>query len=79
MFEGNFFGMQMKTACLFYAVERVAEDRGIQAFVMGTMHTQLVGSACFRIESQTEMGGIDAFQNLIFRDGFLALLMMNYL
>lgn len=42
MLEGNLFGMEVKAACLLVAIERVAEDRGIQAFVVGTMHTELI-------------------------------------
>ncbi len=79
MLEGNLFGMEMQSACLLVAVERIAQDGGIQAFLMGTMHAQLVGSARLGIERQAEMGGVDALQNLIFRNGLLALLVIHNL
>ena len=79
MFEGYLFCMEMETASLLVAVEWIAEDRGIQAFVMSTMHSELVGSAGFRIESYSEMGIVDRLQYFILRDGFLALSMIHYL
>ena len=79
MLEGNFLGMEMKAACLLVAIERVAKDGSIQAFVVGTMHTELMGPARLGLECQTEMGGIDAIQNLILRNRLLALFMIHNL
>ena len=79
MFEGNLLGMQIKAACLFYAVERIAQDGSIQALLMGTMHAQLVGSARLGIEGDAEMGAVDALQDFILRDGLLALLVIHSL
>ena len=79
MLEGNLLGMEMKAACLLVAIERVAKDGSIQAFVVGTMHTELMGPARLGIERQTEMGGIDAIQNLILRNRLLALFMIHNL
>ena len=79
MLEGNLLGMEMKAACLLVAIKRVAKDGSIQAFVVGTMHTELMGSARLGIERQTEMGGIDAIQNLILRNRLLALIMIHNL
>ena len=79
MFEGYLFCMEMETASLLVAVERVAKDGSIQAFVVGTMHTELVGPARLGIERQAEMGGVDAIQNLILRNRLLALFMIHNL
>ena len=79
MFEGYLFCMEMQSGSLLVAVERIAEDGRIQSFLMGTMHSELVGSAGFRIESYSEMGIVDMLQYFILRDGFLALSMIHYL
>ena len=71
--------MEMQSGSLLVAVEWIAEDGRIQSFLMGTMHSELVGSAGFRIESYSEMGIVDRFQYFILRDGFLALSMIHYL
>lgn len=52
----DFLCMKMQSCCRLVAVERIADDRGIQTFLMSTMHSQLVRSARFRIERQAEMG-----------------------
>ena len=56
MSQTDGFGMQKEAPCPFVAVERIADDRGIQTFLMSTMHSQLVRSARFRIERQAKMG-----------------------
>ena len=56
MFEGYLFCMEMEADGFLVAVERIAEDGRIQSFLMGTMHSELVGSAGFRIESYSEIG-----------------------
>ena len=48
--------MKMQSCCRLVAVERIADDRGIQTFLMSTMHSQLVRPARFRIERQAKMG-----------------------
>ena len=52
----DFFCMKMQSCCSLVAVELIAYDRGIQTLLMSTMHSQLVRSACFRIERQAQMG-----------------------
>ena len=79
MLEGNLFGMEMKAACLLDGIERVGKGGSILACVVGTMHTELMGPARLGIECQTEMGGIDAIQNLILRNRLLALFMIHNL
>ena len=79
MFEGYLFCMEMQSGSLLVAVEWIAEDGRIQSFLMGTMHSELVGSAGFRSESYSEMGIVDRLQYFILRDGFLALSMIHYL
>ena len=51
MFEGYLFCMEMQSGSLLVAVEWIAEDGRIQSFLMGTMHSELVGTDGFRIES----------------------------
>ena len=48
--------MKMQSRCRLVAVERIADDRGIQTFLVSTMYPQLVRSARFRIERQAQMG-----------------------
>ena len=50
MLEGYFLGMEVKSAGWLVAIERVAKDRGVQALLVGTMHSQLVRSASLGIE-----------------------------
>lgn len=79
MFEGYLFCMEMEADGFLVAVERIAEDGRIQSFLMGTMHSELVGSAGFRIESYSEMGIVDMLQYFILRNRLLALSMIHYL
>ena len=79
MFEGNLLGMEIQSGSLLVAVERIAQDGSIQTLLMGTMHTQLVGSARLGIEGDAEMGAVDALQNFILRNGLLALLVIHHL
>ena len=69
----------MQSGSLLVAVERIAQDGSIQTLLMGTMHTQLVGSARLGIEGDAEMGAVDALQDFILRNGLLALLVIHYL
>ena len=55
MCESDRLGMEVEAGCLLAAIERVAKDRGIQSFLVGTMYTELVGTSCLGIESETEM------------------------
>ena len=77
--EGDFLGMKMQSGCRLVAIERIAQDRGIQTFLMSTMHSQLVGSARLRIERQAKMGIVNTLQNLILRNGLLALFAIHHL
>ena len=52
MLESNLLGMEMEAGCLLVAIERVAEDRGVQTLLMGAVHSELVGSAGLRIEGE---------------------------
>lgn len=73
MLEGYLLGMEVEAGCLLVAIEWVAQDGSIQAFLMSTMYTELVGSAGLWIESETKMSIVDSLQYLILCDGLLAL------
>ena len=47
--------MEVEAGCLLAAIERVAKERGIQSFPVGTMYTELVGTSRLGIESEAEM------------------------
>lgn len=82
--------MKVESVCFLVAIEWVTEDGSIQAFVVGTMHSQLMCSPRLRIKCQAEVYPFMAFgfftlsssfftYNLVFRDGFLAFLVAYHL
>lgn len=69
--------MEVEAGCLLAAIERVAKDRGIQSFPVGTMYTELVGTSRVRIESEAEMLVVFfVSKNFVFRNRFLSLFMI---
>lgn len=82
--------MKVEPVCFLVAIEWVTEDGSIQTFVVGTMHSQLMCSPRLRIKRQAEVYTFMAFgffplsssffpYNLVFRDGFLAILVAYHL
>ena len=80
--------MEVEAGCLLAAIERVAKDRGIQSFPVGTMYTELVGTSRLGIESEAEMLVVSfvffvtksivffVSKNFVFRNRFLSLFMI---
>lgn len=76
--------MKVESVCFLVAIERVTEDGSIQTFVVGTMHSQLMCSPRLWVERQSK---VELFPlpssffpyNLVFRDGFLAILVAYHL
>ncbi len=62
----DFFCMKMQSCCRLVAVERIADDRGIQTFLMSTMHSQLVRSARF----QDKAPGADGYRRYALRTSY---------
>ena len=79
MLKTDGFGVQHESLCRFIAIKRIAHDGGMEPLAVGTVHAQLMCTACLGPEGEAQVCVVDAGEYPIFGDCLLAMLMTHYL